>query len=366
MDFVFATPALRSGSRVDVVFTNDATSAGQDRNLYVHLLSDGRSTVLPTLPGAVIDRGTGAKAFDGQDLVPGQGSIYWSGALRLTWPAPAVTDPALRARRAEAARFLLQASFGPTPAEIDALAASTPAQWIDRQMAIRHRADFVDHVQARFALGDDHRPGGGKYTDAWIGERFWALAATAKDQLRQRVGFALHHVFMASQADSNLWKHSRAYARYLDTLNKHAFGNFRGLLDEIALSPVMGIYLSHMRNRKEDPATGRLPDENFAREVMQLFTIGLHELNADGTPRLDARPAHRDLRQRRRDGAGQGLHRLVLGLSRQPAHRQPLPLGQPRLQRRRRHRIDLKKMKRLPGPAFAPRWCCLPASRRPW
>ena len=289
VDFVFTTPALRSGSRVDVVFTNDATSAGQDRNLYVHLLSDGRSSVLPTLPGAVIDRGSGAKAFDGQDLVPGQGGIYWSGALRLTWPAPAVSDPALRARRAEAARFLLQATFGPTPAEIDALASSSPAQWINRQMAIPHRAHYVDHVQARFALGDEFRPGGGKYTDAWVGERFWALAATAEDQLRQRVGFALHHVFMASQADSNLWKHSRAYARYLDLLNQHAFGNFRSLLDEMALSPVMGIYLSHLRNRKEDPASGRLPDENFARELMQLFTIGLHELNPDGTPRLDAR-----------------------------------------------------------------------------
>lgn len=289
VDFVFTTPGLRSGSRVDVVFTNDATSAGQDRNLYVYLLSDGRSSVLPTLPGAVIDRGSGAKAFDGQDVVPGQSGIYWSGALRLTWPAPAVTDPALRARRAEAARFLLQATFGPTPAEIDALARSTPAQWISRQMAIPPRADYVDHVQAKFALGAEYRPGGGKYTDAWVGERFWALAATANDPLRQRVGFALHHIFMTSQADSNLWKHSRAYARYLDVLNQHAFGNFRSLLDEMALSPVMGIYLSHMRNRKEDPATGRLPDENFARELMQLFTIGLHELEPDGTPRLDAR-----------------------------------------------------------------------------
>jgi uncharacterized protein (DUF1800 family) len=91
---------------------------------------------------------------------------------------------------------------------------------------------------------------------------------------------------MVSLADSNLYEHTRAYANYLDTLNKHAFGNYRTLLEEIALSPVMGIYLSHMRNRKEDPATGRVPDENFAREVMQLFTIGLVELNADGTPRL--------------------------------------------------------------------------------
>ena len=71
------------------------------------------------------------------------------------------------------------------------------------------------------------------------------------------------------------------------TLNRHAFGNFRNLLEDIALSPVMGIYLSHIRNRKEDRGHRAHPDENFAREVMQLFTIGLHELNADGTPKLD-------------------------------------------------------------------------------
>ena len=68
---------------------------------------------------------------------------------------------------------------------------------------------------------------------------------------------------MVSFADSNLWEHAPPYANYLDTLNKHAFGNYRNLLEDIALSPVMGIYLSHIRNRKENPATGQLPDENF-------------------------------------------------------------------------------------------------------
>jgi hypothetical protein len=188
VDFVFSTPGLRSGSRVDVVFTNDATSAGQDRNLYVYLLSDGRSSVLPTLPGAVIDRGSGAKAFDGQDVVPGQSGIFWSGALRLTWPAPAVTDPALRARRAEAARFLLQATFGPTPAEIDALAGSTAAQWINRQMAIPPRADHVDHVQAKSASGPWPPPPTTSCASAW----------------RSRCTRSS----WSSQADSNLYEHT--------------------------------------------------------------------------------------------------------------------------------------------------------------
>jgi uncharacterized protein (DUF1800 family) len=101
------------------------------------------------------------------------------------------------------------------------------------------------------------------------------------------VAFALHSIFVLSQTDSNLFHQARPYAAYLDSLNRGAFGNFRTLIEEVALSPAMGLYLSHIRNQKEDPATNRLPDENFARELMQLFTIGLYELNVDGTEKLD-------------------------------------------------------------------------------
>lgn len=286
--FTFAAPTLRQGAKVEVVFTNDAWISGQDRNLYVNSLSDGTSTWLPTTPGAVIDRGDGPRAFDNIDTVPGQRGLYWSGALRLFWPAATTTSSTVLARRQAAARFLLQATFGPSQSEIDKLAASSPATWLAQQMAITHQPDYVNHVQSRFNLGPEYRPGGGQYTNAWVPEKFWSLAAKAPDQLRKRVGFALHHTLMASMADSNLYQHARAYGNYLDTLNKHAFGNYRDLMEEIALSPVMGIYLSHIRNRKEDPATGRLPDENFAREVMQLFSIGLVELGSDGTPRTGA------------------------------------------------------------------------------
>ncbi len=291
--FTFPAPALRKGAKVDVVFTNDAWIDGQDRNLYVDYVSDSAGvSVLPSMPGAVVDRGLGDKAFDRLDTVPGQRGLYWNGALRLTWPASALPSATVLARRQGAARLLLQATFGPTPADIDKVAATTPTSWITQQMAIAARPDFVTHVQAQFARGAAYRPGGDQYSAAWVPERFWATAATSTDQLRKRVAFALHHVFMVSLADSNLYEHTRAYANYLDTLNKYAFGNYRTLLEEVALSPVMGIYLSHMRNRKEDPATGRVPDENFAREVMQLFSIGLVELNPDGTPRVgaDGRP----------------------------------------------------------------------------
>jgi uncharacterized protein (DUF1800 family) len=161
------------------------------------------------------------------------------------------------------------------------------SSWLAEQKALPASADYVNYVQSKYNLGDDYRPKGTKYTDTWVDQRFWTHAATRPDQLRQRVAWSLHQIFMVSKMDSNLYQHSRAYARYLDVLNQHALGNFRTLLEEVTLSPAMGVYLSHMRNRKEDPLTGRLPDENFAREVMQLLTIGLHELNADGTLKLD-------------------------------------------------------------------------------
>ena len=287
VDYRFNTPTLRAGSKIDIVFSNDAVIAGADRNLFIAYLDDGAQTVMPNLPGTVYDRGNTAAAFDGVDTLAGQSDMYWSGALRLTWPAARSLDTAL-ATKIDAHRFLQQASFGSSAADITALAGKSFSQWVTDQMALPVTADFVNHIQAKYNLGDAYRPKGSLYTPTWVGQKFWDLAANSPDQLRKRTAFALHQIFMVSQTDSNLWYHARAYANYQDTLNKNAFGNFRTLLEDITLSPAMGVYLSHMRNRKEDATIGRLPDENFAREVMQLFTIGLHELNTDGSLKRDA------------------------------------------------------------------------------
>ena len=286
-DYRFALPALAAGAQVDVVFTNDANVNGEDRNLYVAYLRSNGTVVQPTTANAVYDRGTGYKAFDGLDTVAAQGGMAWAGALRMRWPAATPADANL-ARKNDAVRFLQQASFGPTTTELSALVAKPYSVWIDEQMALPLQADFVDFVQTQWDRGDAWRPGGANYTPTTVGQAFWRTAANAPDQLRKRTAFALHQILMASQVDSNLWGHARAYARYYDQLNQHAFGNFRNLLEDISLSPAMGIYLSHLRNRKEDAATGRMPDENFAREVMQLFSIGLHELNLDSSLKRDA------------------------------------------------------------------------------
>jgi uncharacterized protein (DUF1800 family) len=284
--FVFPVAPFPAGSQVDVVFTNGGNVGGNDRSLFVAYVQHGNQVVMPNATNAVVDRGVGAAAFDGNNLTAGTGNLFWNGALRLTWPKSVSTDTTL-SRKRDAVRFLLQASFGPTATDVAALISKPYATWISEQIAMPHGNAYLDAVQSTYELGDAWRPRGANYTPTTVGQTFWKSAATAPDQLRKRVAFALHQIFMVSQNDSNLWAEARAVAAYHDLLNKNAFGNFRQLMEDMTLSPAMGIYLSHMRNRKEDPATGRMPDENFARELMQLFTIGLYELNTDASLKRD-------------------------------------------------------------------------------
>ena len=116
---------------------------------------------------------------------------------------------------------------------------------------------------------------------------WWKISATAPDQLRQRVAFALSEIFVTSDVASSLANQPEALANYYDMLAADAFGNFRQLLQDVTLSPVMGNYLNMLRNAPANAAKGTSADENYAREVMQLFTIGLNLLNPDGSLQLD-------------------------------------------------------------------------------
>lgn len=122
--------------------------------------------------------------------------------------------------------------------------------------------------------------------DAW-----WNTAINGNDQLRQRVAFALSEIFVISAVGPPLKGSQFGMADYNDMLAKNAFGNYRNLLEDVTLHPVMGIYLSMLHNRKAQSEQNIRPDENYAREVMQLFSIGLHELNLDGTlKQLNGKP----------------------------------------------------------------------------
>jgi uncharacterized protein (DUF1800 family) len=177
---------------------------------------------------------------------------------------------------AEAARFLTQATYGPTEASIAQLRASGYSAWIDQQITTPPPPSH---------LTDLGGPGTTVLNPPDFYESYWKQAITGPDQLRQRMKLALSEIFVISLADTNI--DTRGAASYYDMLGANAFGNYRTLLEQVTLHPMMGVYLTWLGNQKEDPATGRNPDENYAREVMQLMSIGLYQLNQDGSIKTD-------------------------------------------------------------------------------
>ncbi|MEB2318817.1 MAG: DUF1800 domain-containing protein [Pseudomonadota bacterium] len=183
---------------------------------------------------------------------------------------------------ADASRFLAQATFGPTLDEINRLKSAGFDAWMLDQMN-RGYASHVQMLDRRVMLDPEKE----QPERDWVQDSFWREAIDARAQLRHRVAFALSQIFVISMNDGDVSRYPLGVASYLDMLNRNAFGNYRTLLEEVTLHPMMGIYLTHIGNQKEDPATNRTADENYAREVLQLFSIGVVELAIDGTPVLD-------------------------------------------------------------------------------
>jgi uncharacterized protein (DUF1800 family) len=227
--------------------------------------------------------GSGGGSGGSTDAGSGGGSGGGGGTgTGSTPPGPVVTPPSNTP--AAASRFLGQATYGPTSAEITRLASMSYAAWIDEQFAkpqSLHR-DYMNQAAA------DAAATGGTVSQTNFFDSYWRQAIAGDDQLRQRATFALSEIFVVSFADAPLRSQPRGVSSYYDTLAANAFGNFRDLLEAVALHPMMGVYLSHLKNQKEDPATGRVPDLNFAREVTQLFTIGQYKLKADGSAAVGA------------------------------------------------------------------------------
>lgn len=195
--------------------------------------------------------------------------------------APADATPT----RAEAARFLTQATFGPSDAEVTRLTTLGYDAWIDAEFA-KPQSALRPLWEARDAALKATSPTASAGQDGTI-NAFWKQAVSADDQLRQRVAFALSEIFVISMQDGNVGNDPRGTAAYFDMLGANAFGTYRQLLEGVSTSPMMGMYLTFRGNQKADPRTGRTPDENYGREVMQLMSIGLHELNIDGTEKIE-------------------------------------------------------------------------------
>jgi uncharacterized protein (DUF1800 family) len=196
----------------------------------------------------------------------------------------------------EASRLLSQASFGADWETIESVATMGPENWINYQLSLPPMSyldttwmiwnhfveEYVDYWGQEEIVGNPNiMPGFIYFRQAW-----WNNTMKGEDQLRQRVAFALSEILVISEK-SQLEANGLGIADYYDMLYHNAFGNYRDILDSVTLHPAMGSYLSHLNNEKTDVINNIRPDQNYAREIMQLFTIGLDMLNEDGTLQLD-------------------------------------------------------------------------------
>jgi uncharacterized protein (DUF1800 family) len=200
-------------------------------------------------------------------------------------PVPPAPRDSLPATDAEAIRFLLQAQFSASDADIASLRSGGLLAWLNARYAEPLGQTGVAWLDSRGhnAITAELRYRAHEFGDYMI----WNQLIAGPDQMRKRMALALSELFVVSLSSITTLYPSCLIAAYWDVLTANAFGNFRQLLEAITLNAAMGFFLNTRGNLREN-SSGRQPDENYAREVMQLFTIGLYELNADGTNKLDA------------------------------------------------------------------------------
>ena len=238
------------------------------------------ATVDPTVAGP----------FDLQVLNPDPGSAVSADVVEQVPGNP----PTPLVEPTDASRFLMQATFGGSEADVNNLSTIGYTAWFAQQFAIPNtlhepyaEREIMLNTQPACAATDatcNQKLFLQTFGDEYYEQPFWMTALTGKDELRKRVQFALSELFVISGQDAVLGQMPRGMTSYYGMLGNDAIGNFRQVLEDVTLSPEMGIYLSTMANEGNSSVE---PDENYAREVMQLFTIGLWQLNPDGTQQLD-------------------------------------------------------------------------------
>jgi hypothetical protein len=187
---------------------------------------------------------------------------------------PAWTDDHTSANAA--ARFLTQASFGPSPGDIAYVQANGYNAWITNQFAL----PATHHLP--LLLANNNIDPAFPYLGNSVFNTWWQQSVTAPDQLRQRVAFALSEIMVVSDVGA-LQDNGQALCSFYDTLLDNAFGNYRSLLEAVSLTPAMGMYLNMQGNGPGSIVNGTHANENYAREVNQLFSIGLNRMWPDGT-----------------------------------------------------------------------------------
>ncbi len=199
-------------------------------------------------------------------------------------PEPTPVSTSLLSDKATAQRFMAFAGFGATDAQLEAMIGTDATDWLTQQFAMPYQS-YLERVLPKLEVEQPETRNSTASTQRYQLEMFWDAAIAGQDPLRQRMLFALSQIVVAN--DNNR-KNAHREAYYLDQLGRNAFGNYQDILLDITYTPLMGRYLTYLNNRKGDPVSGRLPDENYAREILQLFSIGLVELNMDGSLKTES------------------------------------------------------------------------------
>ena len=216
----------------------------------------------------------------------GGGTTATPGSGATTPTAPVGASYTTATSDEDAARFLLQAQFSASDADIAAVRNKPYATWLGEQFAAAPSTSGFDWLNQRGYGTINSSPT--YYDNSYPGDyMLWNQLMTSSDGVRKRIALALSEFFVVSLSGLDFSWRSHAIASWWDMLNVQATGNFRNLLQDVTLHPAMGYYLNTKGNLKENVATGRAPDENYAREVMQLFTLGIYQLNIDGTEKRD-------------------------------------------------------------------------------
>ncbi|HEU0045288.1 DUF1800 domain-containing protein [Sphingomonas sp.] len=205
-----------------------------------------------------------------------------SGGGATSGAAPPATPPVIVVPQTltatQASRFLGQATMGASSASIAAVVARGFDGWIDDQLAMPRAVRHWDWLAS-----NGYNVAGNINNEAGFDPTMWRQLIAEPDQLRQRVGMALLDLLVVGIGGVNLNWRQFAMAAYVDVLLDNAFGNYRQILEAVTFNAAMGSFLTFLNNRKANATTGAVPDENYARELMQLFTLGLAQLNMDGT-----------------------------------------------------------------------------------
>jgi uncharacterized protein (DUF1800 family) len=211
-----------------------------------------------------------------------------------TPPSPTPTPVAVEA--ADAARFLDQATFGVTASDVAHVQSIGFDAYINEQLAYPATQytgySYTPHTAPAGCVGDGSNPpdasalcARAQYSPFQVQRDFFTHALNNPDQLRQRVAFALSQIMVVSSVEIY---EAYGLADFQNILLNDALGNYRTLLQDVTLSPTMGHYLDMANSDETNPQNGTVPNQNYAREVLQLFSIGLVELNPDGSQQLDA------------------------------------------------------------------------------